>query len=95
MISKTLNPTTLLKHLALVSTKCESRPTMNAHGFINYELEYDLNNSHILNEEEIIGILGEGDDASDNAKLIKEVDNVQIVDVLVNRVGFRMLKVHW
>lgn len=61
---------------------------MNAHEFINNELEFDLNNSYVLIEEEIIGILDERNDATDNEP-IKEIDNVQIDDVLVNKVRFK------
>ena len=38
---------------------------MNAHEFINYELEFDLNNPYILIEEEIIGMLDVGGDVVD------------------------------
>ena len=38
--------TTLLEQLALVFKESESRPTMNAHEFINHELEFDLNNPY-------------------------------------------------
>ena len=58
---------------------------MNAHEFINYALEFDLNNSYIPIEEEIIGMLDGKDDATDNEP-IEEVDNVQVGDVVVNRV---------
>jgi hypothetical protein len=59
---------------------------MNAHELINYELEFDLTYTPI--EEEIIGMLDERDAATDNEH-IKEVDNVQIRDVVVNKVGFK------
>ena len=39
---------------------------MNAQKFINYELEFHLNNPYIPNEEEIISMLDGGGDASDN-----------------------------
>ena len=61
---------------------------MNAHKFIIYELEFDLNNPYTPIKEEIIGMLDERGDAADNEP-IEEVDNVQISDVLVDRVGFK------
>ena len=57
---------TLLEQLALVSKVSESGSSMNAQKFINYELEFDLNNPYIPNEEEIISMLDGGGDASDN-----------------------------
>ena len=45
---------------------------MNAHEFIDYELEFDLSNPYIPIEEESIGMLDERDDAIEN-----EVDNVK------------------
>ena len=53
--------TILREQLALVSKESESWPTMNAHEFINYELEFDLNNPYIPIEEEVIGMLNGGD----------------------------------
>ena len=57
--------TTLLEHLALVYVESEIGPTMNAHEFINYELEVDLNNPYICIEDELISILDERGDAID------------------------------
>ena len=75
--------TTLLEQLALVSKESESGPTMNAHEFINYELEFDLNNPYIPPKEEFISMfVGRGDAA----------DNVQISDVMVDRVGFKYVE---
>ena len=75
--------TTLLEQLALVSKESESGPTMNAHEFINYELEFDLNNPYIPPKEEFISMfVGRGDAA----------DNVQISDVMVDRFDSSMLK---
>jgi hypothetical protein len=68
--------------------KIEIAPTMNAHEFINEELEFDLNNPYIPIEEEIIHTLDKRDDAVDNEP-IEEVDNVQIGDMVVDRVGFK------
>ena len=45
----------------------------------------DLNNPYIHIEQEIIGVLAEQDNAIDNEP-IEEVDNVQIDDVVVDRV---------
>jgi hypothetical protein len=38
----------------------ESGHIVNAHKFINYELEFDLNNPYIPTEKEIIGTLDKG-----------------------------------
>jgi hypothetical protein len=73
-----------LDQLALVSKESVSGPATNAHKFINYELEFDLNNPNAPTEEEITSMLDERGDAIDN-ELIEEVDNVQISDVVVNR----------
>ena len=70
----------------LTFAKSETRPTMIEHEFVNYELEFDLNNPYIPIEEEIIGMLDEINDAIDNEH-VEEVDHVQIDDV--NRVGFK------
>ena len=75
--------TTLLEQLALVSKESESGPTMNAHEFINYELEFDLNNPYIPPKEEFISMfVGRGDAA----------DNIQLSDVMVDRFDSSMLK---
>ena len=58
------------------------------HEFINYELVFDLNNPYIPIEEDIIYMLDGRGDAAGN-RPIEEVDNVQITDVLVDRVGFK------
>ena len=47
--------------------------------------KFDLNNPYIPIEEEIIGMLDERNDAEP----IEEVDNVQIGDVMVGKVGFK------
>jgi hypothetical protein len=60
---------------------------MNAHEFINYKLEFDLNNPYTTTEEEIIGMLDGGGDATDNEPI--EVEKAQINDVVVDRVGFK------
>jgi hypothetical protein len=83
--------TTLMEQLALVSKESESGPTMNAHEFINYELEFDINNPCIAIKDEIIGMLDAGGDVSDNEP-IEEVDNVQISDLVVDRVEFKDAK---
>lgn len=77
----------------LTFAKNELGPTLNAHEFIHYELEFNyLNTPYMLIEEEITNILNERDDAADNQP-IEEADNMQIGDVVVVRGGFRMLKV--
>ena len=77
-----------MEQVALVSKNHESGPTMNAREFINYKLEFDLNNPYTPNEKDIIGRFDGGGDAIDNEP-IEEVDNVQSSDVVVNRVGFK------
>ena len=61
---------------------------MNAHEFINYELEFDFNKFQIPIKEEIIGVLDERNGATVNEPNI-ETDNVQIGDVLVNKVRLK------
>jgi hypothetical protein len=60
-----LNPTTILEQVALLFAGNKIKRTMDAHEFIDYELEFDLNNPYILIEEEIIGMLDEGGDVVD------------------------------
>ena len=67
--------------MALVPTKTESEPTINAHEFINKELKLDLTDSYKLIEDEIIGMIDKREDAVNNGS-IKDVDNMQISDVL-------------
>lgn len=74
---------TLLEQLTLVFAKSE--PTINAHEFINYELEFDLNKPYISTNEEIIDMFDERDDITNN-KSIEKADNVQICDMVVDRV---------
>lgn len=57
---------------------------MNAH-----ELKFDIYNSYILIEEEIICMLDERDNATNNEP-IEEDDNVQIGDVVVDRVSLAL-----
>ena len=61
---------------------------MNVLEFINNELDSYLNNLYIPIEVGIIGMLDEIDNAADNGP-IEEASNVQIGDVLVDRVGFK------
>lgn len=77
----TLNPTTLLEQLAFVFAKSATRPTMNAHAFMNYEHEFDLTNSYVPTKEETLSILDERTDATNN-KPIEGVGNVQFGDVV-------------
>ena len=72
----------------MVSAESETRPITNAHEFINYELEFVLNNPYTPIEEEITCMLDERDDATDNEP-IEEVGNVQIGDVVVDKVAFK------
>lgn len=58
---------------------------MIVHEFINYKLEFDLNNPYIPIKEEILVMLDEKDDG---------VDNVQIGNVVVGRVEFKDDEVH-
>ena len=62
---------------------------MNAHELMNYELAFDLNN--LRTYEGGNSRFDERDDAIGNEP-IEEVDNVQIGDVLVNKVGFKDAK---
>ena len=64
---------------------------MNAHELITLELGIDLDNLYILIEEEIINMIDERHYATDNEPM-KEVDNVQIGDVVVNKVGLKDAK---
>ena len=58
--------------MVLVSKESESVPIINAHEFIiNYELEFDLNTLYTPTEEEIIGMLDGGGDATDNKPIEK------------------------
>ena len=61
---------------------------MNAHEFIKDELEIELDNPHIPIEEEITSMLDERDDAANNEP-IEEVDNVQIGEVVIDKVGYK------
>ena len=63
----------------MVFEDSEIGPIMNAHEFISYEVEFDINNPYVPVEEEIIGMLDERDDATNNIPL-EEVVNVQIDD---------------
>jgi hypothetical protein len=65
-------PTTVLGQLALVIAEIETRPTLNAHEFINNELEFDLNSSYIAIAEKIIGMLDERDVAVADNESIKK-----------------------
>ena len=64
---------------------------MNAHELITLELGIDLDNLYILIEEEIINMIDERHYATDNEPM-KKVDNVQIGDVVVNKVGLKDAK---
>jgi hypothetical protein len=79
-----INPT-------LNSIAFEIGSIVNAHEFINYEPGFDLNNPCVPIKEEIISMLDEEDDATDNEP-IEEVDIMQIGDVVVDKVGFKNAK---
>ena len=78
-----------MEKLPLVFAESETGLTMNARGFINYKLECDLSNLYIPFEGDIKGLFDERDDAIDN-EYMEEVNNVQIGDVLVDRLGFKV-----
>jgi hypothetical protein len=61
---------------------------MHIHESINYEVEFCMNNPCIPTEKEITSMLDERNDAVHHVP-IEEVDNVQIDDVVVDRVGFK------
>ena len=63
----------------LTFVESEIGPIVNAHEFINYELEIDPDNPYIPIQEDILVVFNERDDAIDNER-IKEVDNMQIGD---------------
>jgi hypothetical protein len=71
-----LNPTTILEQVALLFAGNKIKRTMDAHEFIDYELEFDLNNPYVHDEEEITSMLEGIDDPIDNEP-IEKVDNVQ------------------
>jgi hypothetical protein len=50
-------------------------------------IKFDLNNPYILIKEKIKRMIDERDDAIDNEPL-DEANNVQIGDVVIDRVGF-------
>lgn len=52
---------------------------MNAYEFMNYEIEFDLNNPYMSIEEEMIGMLDQNESSY----------NVQIGDMVFNRVVFK------
>lgn len=77
----------LLKELALISTKKKIKYTINIYEFINYKLEFDPNNSYISIEKNIICILNKNHNRIDT-KAIEEVNDIQINNVVSNRVRF-------
>ena len=84
-------PTILLEQSALVYVKSAIGPTMNTHEFITYELDFNLNNPYLPTKEEIIGMLDDKDNATNNEP-IEEVDIVQIDDVVVDKVRVKDVK---
>ena len=76
----------------MVSKESENGLTINAHEFMYYEVGFNLNNPYTpTKEEEIKSMLDGGGHATDN-ELIEEIDNVQISDVVVDKVGFEDAK---
>jgi hypothetical protein len=76
----------------LTSADSEIGPTMNAHEFINHDLEFALSNLYIPIEEKIICMLDEMGDGIDNEP-IEEVDSVQIGGEVVDKVGFKDIEI--
>jgi len=72
----------------LVSGESEFGSTIDAHKFVYYELEFDLNNPYIPTNEEIMDILDEKNNAIVN-ETIEKANNVKINDVMVDRIGFK------
>ena len=68
----------------LTSIDSQIGPTMNAHEFINHDLEFALSNLCIPIEEELICMLDEMGDGIDKEP-IEEVDNVQVGDEVVDK----------
>jgi hypothetical protein len=64
-------------------TKSETGPTLNIHEFINYALDFDVNNPYVRIEGEVIVMFDEGDDTTNNQPF-EEHDNVQFGDVVVD-----------
>jgi hypothetical protein len=75
---------TLFERLTLISKESESGPTMNAHEFINSELESNLNNpTYLLRRKLWVCLMEKGMQLAMNP--LKKDDNVQIRDVMVAR----------
>ena len=51
--------------------------------------EFDLNNPYTPTQKEILGMLVDGGGDAANNEPIKEVDNVQISDVVIGKEGFK------
>jgi hypothetical protein len=69
----------IIYSVALVSTKSESGPTMNAHEFIEYKLEIDRNNPYIRIEEESIAMLDGRDGVAMYESIIEELTMCKFV----------------
>jgi hypothetical protein len=64
-------------------TKSETGPTLNIREFINYALDFDVNNPYVRIEDEVIVMFDEGDDTTNNQPF-EEHDNAQFGDVVVD-----------
>ena len=82
-----------MEQVVSVFAKSEPKHVMNTHEFVNFELNFDLNNPY-ESTHEIIGMLDEIGDVVDNEP-IEEVDNVQIGDVVVDKVGVKDAQNAW
>jgi hypothetical protein len=66
--------TNLLHQLILLSSDIGISPTMNAHGFVHFEVNFDLNNPYQSTDEEIVQML------SSQHPIIDENEEVIIID---------------
>ena len=73
---------TLLHQLTLLSSDIEVSDMMNAQKYLNYELEFDLNNPYEPTDEKFLGMVSSEQQESD-------VDEV-IVDVVEEAVGLNV-----
>jgi hypothetical protein len=75
-LSEVAEVATLLERLTLLSSQSEEDDTMDAHEFINFELEFDLNNPYQPTDEDIIDCLSSEDQDCDLDEDIVDVDEV-------------------
>ena len=74
----------ILHQLMLFSSNSEVGDVMNAHEYLNYEMEFDLNNPYEPTDEEFLDMYSSEDQEID-------VDEV-MVDVIEEVVGFSVLE---